>query len=115
MVIAHAEDDWEIPDSHSDVLFQAFLEPYLPDPLPLPTLGNVFSNEEWAELSERQQERKELRESIVKTTPIPKFGKVLEFTKEGRTVELVKTHIGSHDFVGLQEGLQDIIKRRFDF
>ena len=59
--------------------------------------------------------RKEKRGELVKHTPIPKFGSLDEFEADERQVVLVKTHAGSHDYLPLQEGLQDIIRKRFSF
>ncbi|RXW22876.1 hypothetical protein EST38_g2992 [Candolleomyces aberdarensis] len=115
VLIAHAENDWDIPSSHSDVLFQAYLEPYLPE-LVLPGLGpKVFSTDEWQKMLGQQQARKEKRGELVKHTPISKFGSIDEFEADRRQVVLVKTHAGSHDYLPLQEGLQDIIRKRFSF
>jgi abhydrolase domain-containing protein 12 len=41
------------------------------------------------------------------------FGRIDEFSEDGRKVVLVKTLAGGHDYLGLQEGLQDIIGRTF--
>ncbi|RXW22879.1 hypothetical protein EST38_g2991 [Candolleomyces aberdarensis] len=115
VLIAHAEDDWEIPSSHSDVLFQAYLEPYLPE-LVLPGLGpKVLSTDEWQKMLGQQQARKEKRGELVEHTPISKFGSIDEFEADRRQVVLVKTHAGSHDYLPLQEGLQDIIRKKFLF
>ena len=51
---------------------------------------------------------------MVHSKVIPRFGTVDEFSAGGRTVTLVKTHVGSHDFIAIQEGVQDIIKRQFE-
>jgi abhydrolase domain-containing protein 12 len=112
VIIAHAENDLEIPASHSDVLFQAFLEPHLPETKPL-TLGQMLSPEEWEDIQEVLQQRNSVRRGLVQSTTIPRFGRVDEFSADGRSVVLVKTLVGSHDFIGIQEGLQDIIKRKF--
>ncbi|TFK20593.1 alpha/beta-hydrolase [Coprinopsis marcescibilis] len=114
VLIAHAQNDLEIPDSNSDILFQAFLDPYLPD-APVPTLGKLLSPEEWSSFSEAIDARNTKRTEIVMSTTIPKFGRVDEFTADGRRVVLVKTLVGSHDFVTSQEGLQDIIRKKFGF
>ncbi|EAU85943.2 abhydrolase domain containing 12 [Coprinopsis cinerea okayama7 len=114
VLIAHAENDWEIPDSHSDILFQAFMEPYLPD-VSTPELGKMLSPSEWEEYSDTLQARLAKREALITSTPIPRFGRVDEFKQDGRTVLLVKSHVGSHNLVGIQEGLQDIIKKKFRF
>ncbi|KAF6757555.1 abhydrolase domain-containing 12 [Ephemerocybe angulata] len=113
VLIAHAEDDWDIPASHSDVLFQAYLEPHLPE-LAVPDFGpKLLSDEEWAKLTAQQVARKEKRATLVDHTDIHNFGSVDEFEADGQTVTLVKTHAGGHDYLPLQEGLQDIIRKKF--
>ncbi|KAF9046493.1 Alpha/Beta hydrolase protein [Panaeolus papilionaceus] len=113
VLIAHAEDDWDIPDSHSDILFQAFLEPHLPH---LDKFNALFpSSEEWNEFTVERDERDRKRKELVKSRSIPNFGRVDSFTADGRTVTLVKSHYGGHDYIVLQEGVVDIIGRTFGF
>ena len=56
---------------------------------------------------------------VLKTTEIDKFGRVDEFMGpengdgESRKLVLVKTLHGGHDYLGIQEGLVDIIGRVF--
>jgi abhydrolase domain-containing protein 12 len=111
VLIAHAEDDWDIPHSHSDVLFEAFLDPLLPN-MVIPQEPLSLTNDEWNDFTRRQKERSLKRKEIVETTVIPNFGTVSE-TRDGRSVTLVKTLVGAHDYIGEQEGLQDIIGRKF--
>ncbi|KAF8630969.1 hypothetical protein AX17_005325 [Amanita inopinata Kibby_2008] len=111
VLIAHAENDWEIPHTHADVLFQAFLEPFLPS-IPIPQKPLSLTTEEWSEMQKRQKERSQKRKEIVETSTIPNFGTVSEI-RTGRPVTLVKTLVGSHDYIGEQEGLQDIIGKKF--
>lgn len=114
VLIAHAEDDWDIPSSHSDVLFEAYLDPYLPR-LELPDFGpKVLSSEEWNEMAEQRRARKEKRAETIQHSDIRNFGSFDEFEADGRKVTLVKTHKGGHDYLPLQEGLQDIVKRKFN-
>ncbi|KAF8902339.1 Alpha/Beta hydrolase protein [Gymnopilus junonius] len=115
VLIAHAENDWDIPDSHSDALFQAFLDPHLP---PVDTPENPFSTtqEEWNVVTKQQAARTKKREEIVKSTTINRFGRVDEFVDAGhdRKIVLVKTLAGGHDYLGVQEGLVDIIGKNFE-
>ena len=55
------------------------------------------------------------RDETVKTTTIDRFGRVDEFWDAGndRQVVLVKTLAGGHDYLGVQEGLVDIIGQKF--
>lgn len=104
----------EIPASHSDILFDAYLAPHLPD-VTGPGIGpKVLTAEEWQSMTQKLKERKEKFKQIVEHTDIAKFGTIDEFRDHERRVVLVKTLAGSHDYLPLQEGLQDIIKAKFD-
>ena len=112
VLIAHAEDDWDIPDSHSDILFHAFLESQLP-PLDIPSDVLAMSKEDWEIVEDQQKARQNKRNEILKSTTFSNFGKMDEFSEDGRKVVLVKTLAGGHDYLAVQEGLQDIIGRTF--
>ncbi|KAF8967091.1 Alpha/Beta hydrolase protein [Flammula alnicola] len=112
VLIAHAKNDWDIPDSHSDILFHAFLEPHLP-PITLPATPFSASQEEWELLSRQQTARISKREEILKSTTLHNFGQMDEFSDGNRKVVLVKTLAGGHDYLGIQEGLVDIIGKTF--
>jgi len=72
-----------------------------------------MSVESWGKLVEQHRARREILEEKVRTTHIPKFGRIKEFADEKRKVVLVKTLFGAHDYVGIQEGLVDIIGKTF--
>lgn len=112
MLIAHAENDWDILHSHSDVLFQAFLERQLP-PLDIPFNVLAMSKEDWEIVEDQQKARQNKRNEILKSTTLANFGKMDEFFEDGRKIVLVKTLAGGHNHLGIQEGLQDIIRRTF--
>ncbi|KAF9485881.1 alpha/beta-hydrolase [Pholiota conissans] len=112
VLIAHAENDWDIPDSHSDVLFHAFLEPHLP-PLSLPTNPFSVTPEEWELISSQRHLRAAKRRDFVESYVLPNFGRVDSFAEGKRRVVLVKTLAGGHDYLGVQEGLVDIIGKTF--
>jgi abhydrolase domain-containing protein 12 len=112
VLIAHAENDWDIPDLHSDILFQAFLEPHLP-PVNHPDNPFTTTQEEWDVVVKQQTLRNSKRGEILKSTPLQNFGRIDEFTQDGRKVILVKTLAGGHDYLGIQEGLVDIIGKSF--
>jgi abhydrolase domain-containing protein 12 len=112
VLIAHAENDWDIPDSHSDILFQAFLERQLP-PLDIPSKVLSMSKEDWEIVEGQQKARQEKRNELLKSTTLLNFGRIDEFSEEGRKIVLVKTLAGGHNYLGAQEGLQDIIGRTF--
>ncbi|ESK91229.1 abhydrolase domain-containing protein 12 [Moniliophthora roreri MCA 2997] len=112
VLIAHAENDWDIPYTHSEALFNAFLEPLLPS-VKLPFNPAALSKEEWSVFTSQIQARNAKRDEIVTTTNFPHFGTVSEFTEGGRNIVFVKTLEGQHDYIGVQEGLQDIIGQKY--
>jgi abhydrolase domain-containing protein 12 len=113
VLIAHAENDRDIPDAHSDRLFQAFLEPHLPS---VNHPDNPFNTTqaEWDVVVKQQTLRNAKRGEILKSAHLQNFGRIDEFTQVGRKVVLVKTLAGGHDYLGVQEGLLDIIGKNFD-
>ncbi|KAJ7043834.1 Alpha/Beta hydrolase protein [Mycena alexandri] len=113
ILIAHAENDWEIPYTHSEALFDTFLDPLLPSSPSFPS--NTLSQDEWATFTEQFSKRKEAREEIVTTVELHNFGTVQECMESGRRVVLLKTLAGGHDYLGVQEGVQDVIGRTFGF
>ncbi|KAJ7242868.1 Alpha/Beta hydrolase protein [Mycena haematopus] len=115
VLIAHAENDWEIPYSHSQALFDAFLDPLLPATPQLPVNAAALGHEEWSVFMDRLAKRKDLREKIVTTVELRNFGTVHEFMESGRKVVFVHTLAGGHDYIGVQEGVHDIIGRTFGF
>lgn len=78
-----------------------------------PGLGVLLSAEEWAHLDSQLATRAEARSRIVKETEVDNFGTVQEFDEGGRQIVYVKTLHGKHDYIGVQEGLQDIIGRKY--
>ncbi|CAK5270210.1 unnamed protein product [Mycena citricolor] len=109
------ENDWDIPYTHSEALFTAFLDPHLPQMIALPPHLASLSQEQWSEFTSRAAERREAREALVSTTEIPKFGTLHKFNDGKRTVTHVQTLHGGHDYVGIQEGVSDIIGQTFGF
>jgi len=111
-VIAHATNDWDIPSTHSEVLFEDFLDKHLP-PLEMPSNPLGMSQAEWDKFTLQQGMRMKEWDQLVKHTDLRNFGSVDEFTADERKVVLVKTFAGGHDYVGVQEGVQDVIGRTF--
>ncbi|KAF5354199.1 hypothetical protein D9756_007001 [Leucocoprinus leucothites] len=115
VLLAHGENDWDIPHTHTSTLFDAFLDPYLPL---APSLSeNRFSSHSWDQYGVQQDLRAERRSTIVKTTSIAGFGTWEEFIDQktgGRRVAMLKTAAGNHD-IGRLEGVQDAIGEMFDF
>lgn len=114
-LIAHAQDDMEIPHAHAHTLIDRLLEPLLPAPtVQLPSApGAHLSTEEFLAFQKEQEERSAKRGAIVKTTQIPNFGMVEEFKGLQAPVVYVETFWGSHSHVGSQEGVQDQMARLF--
>jgi len=107
-------NDWDIPYSHSEVLFNAFLEPHLPS-IPLLPITLPISTDTWSQFEAKRQAHFARRKEIVTRTDMGNFGTVDRFEQEGRKIILVKTQAGNHDYLGVQEGLQDIIGKSFGF
>lgn len=59
--------------------------------------------------------RKERRDELVKQTKLEHFANIEEFTDGTRDVMFIKLAQGGHDYVGTQEGLQDIIGTKYGF
>ncbi|TFK40713.1 Alpha/Beta hydrolase protein [Crucibulum laeve] len=114
VVIAHAQNDWDIPYTHSEVLFNAFLAPYLPQ-VDSPMNPMSIKKDEWARISEQQRVRSVKHDALVTRTELPHFGSVEKFEADGRKVILVKALAGGHDYLGVQEGVQDAIGRALGF
>lgn len=70
---------------------------------------------EWKKISKQREARRVKLQELVETKHIDKFGKVDSFVDPTlpRKVALVKTLAGGHDYLGIQEGLVDIIGRFF--
>jgi len=119
VLIAHADNDWDIPSSHSSLLFDAFLAPYLP--LSPTTPENPLSQTDWDNYTLHENIRASKRSDIVSTMLIEGYG-VYEETNndfvrmEGleRKVALLRIESGGHD-IGRVEGVQDAIGRMFGF
>jgi len=111
VIIAHALDDWDIPYTHSEVIFDTFLKSHLPSIPPLPTALPIRT-ETWNLFETHRQAHFAKRKEIVTHIDMGNFGTIDEF-EEGRKIMLVKTKAGNHDYLGIQEGLQDIIGKTF--
>ncbi|KAG7088624.1 hypothetical protein E1B28_012597 [Marasmius oreades] len=112
VLIAHAVNDWDIPYTHSEVLFNAFLESHLPS-VELPSNPAALSKEQWSRFTNQITARNAKMDEIVDTTNFPYFGTVKRFSEGERDIVFVKTLEGSHDYIGVQEGLQDIVGRKY--
>ena len=111
------DNDKDIPVSHASMLFDAFLEPYLPAYPSLPE--NPLSRSEWDNYTNQDTLRTSRRKEVVTTTRIEGYGVLEEIQPsvaalEGRQVALLMTERGGHD-IGRVEGVQDAIGRMFGF
>ena len=120
LLLVHAENDWEIPSTHSETLFNALLEPMLP-PLPVPpSTPGGWSTEEWSAFADRQLTRSAKREKLVTRTSIPNFGTLESFHRSdggggggGSEVMFLKTLRGGHKRVGTIEAVHFTIRSVF--
>ena len=108
------EDDWDIPYTHSITLFERLLDPLLPPSPNLPDHPASWTLDEWSSFVAAQNERKSKRFEIVTRSNTTNFGYTETFQLEsGSPVTLLITHWGGHNNVGSQEGVQDVIRKRF--
>ncbi|KAL1719683.1 Alpha/Beta hydrolase protein [Schizophyllum commune] len=118
ILIAHSEDDPEIPLTHPESLFHAFLSPLLPPEVTLPSNPGSLSKDDWDKFTHDVTARRQAEKNLVITNEIRDFGVTSEFVDSDngdRRVMLVKTLAGGHDAVGLQEGVQDVMGKFFGF
>ena len=99
LLIVHAEDDWDIPFSHSVRLFASAL-PEVAEEIEDAAKAAGSAQGATRGLAERAIER---------------LGKLSTLERErGRgPVAHLQTFYGAHERVGLQEGVQDVIARTF--
>jgi abhydrolase domain-containing protein 12 len=110
IVIAHAENDWDIPPSHSDALFNALLAPHLP-PAPTPPKSGIDDEalREYEGVLRQYEDMAIKRATLVDRVIIEGFGVVEKF---GPHVS-IRSQFGGHNQIGLQEGVQDVLREVF--
>ena len=106
------ENDWDIPYSHSQVLFDAFLSPILPQVPSLPE--NPLSQADWQTYTDQTSLHSQKRDQLVSTTQVTGYGTLEQAQVQGRNVALLLTEAGGHD-IGRVEGVQETIGRMFGF
>lgn len=113
-LIAHSVNDMDIPDSHSDVLFNSILEPHLAEIKRPSVRGSEWKEADWEAFKVARAVRKEQREALVQTQDIQDLGILENATLPNRKVSLLKALKGGHDRIGIQEGVQDVMRIMFD-
>ncbi len=114
VLIAHSQDDMEIPYHHSRTLLDKLLDPHLPEAISLPASPDVLlTKEEYTAYLEAEKQRRAVRSGLVRKTELPTFGTIEEFDGTAGKVVYVETFWGKHNEVGLQEGVQDVIASTF--
>jgi hypothetical protein len=106
----------DIPVWHAKLLFDAFLEKYLP-PLPKITADMVEAStgREKGRFSTMLQERAVRRKELVTVKEMERVGRAEVFSKDRGDSKVVFLHTwwGAHD-VGLVEGVQDYMAEMFE-
>ncbi|KIJ60293.1 hypothetical protein HYDPIDRAFT_139443 [Hydnomerulius pinastri MD-312] len=115
VLIVHAEDDWDISYTHSDAIFDALIEPYLPPVDALPLDPGSWSTEQWSTYQKQMAIQREARASVLTRTHLPNFGMMDKLESSGETIVLLKTLTGSHNEVGTLEGTQEVMRNIFSF
>lgn len=113
VLIVHAEDDFDISHTHSDVLFDALIEPFLPSIDPPPRTPGSWTQEQWNMFQTQMATKQEAREQLLIRTDMPHFGVMDMFAASNATVVLLKTLTGAHNDVGALEGTQEVIRTLF--
>jgi abhydrolase domain-containing protein 12 len=116
-LIAHSQDDFDVPSSHSHTLVDKLLDPLLPKrTIELPDApGAQFPAEDLAAFTKEQKDRRTARSALVRKTEVPNFGIVEEFDgHKAPRVVYVEAFWGGHAQVGLQEGVQDEIAKLYN-
>ncbi|KAF8495779.1 alpha/beta-hydrolase [Russula emetica] len=116
LLIVHAEDDLDIPVWHAKVLFDAFLEKYLPSPPKITAeMVDASTGRAVGQFSTLLEERAMRRRELVTVREVERVGRAEVFSKDRGDNEVVFLHTwwGAHD-VGLVEGVQDYMAEMFD-
>ena len=110
----HAEDDFDIPSSHSADLFNTLLEPSLPpsalteEELRQPA---SITPHRWGVFQEVEALRRRVREGLVQIEEVEGFGRISRFKRNSNGAQAVHVESlwGGHDQVGRLEGVVDVI------
>lgn len=113
VLIVHAEDDFDISHTHSDALFDALIDPFLPSVDQLPQDPSSWTKEQWDVFQAQMATKQEAREGLLVRTDMPHFGVMDTFAASNETIVLLKTLTGAHNDVGALEGTQEVVRTLF--
>ncbi|KAF7981483.1 hypothetical protein HWV62_33533 [Athelia sp. TMB] len=103
LLLVHAENDWDVPATHSATIFDSLLEPLLPPISPPPLAASSWTETQWSEFYAAVSVRAKAREAIVREVNLPNVGTLSEFTQSNRgKVVMLKTDTGGHNGIGWQ-------------
>lgn len=111
----HALNDWDIPYTHSEALFNTVLDPLLPPIATPPLAASSWPKEQWDAFYSAQSARVKVRAELVRHTEIRNFGTVDAFKQGERKIMLLKTIEGGHNKIGSLEGIHEVIRSTFGF
>ncbi|KAF8513767.1 Alpha/Beta hydrolase protein [Gautieria morchelliformis] len=114
IVLIHADDDFDIPSSHSADLFNTLLEPWLPPPvLTREVLRQPvsISPEQWNEFRTGEALRRRVRNDIIQIDQVEQFGRISRFKRNDSETQVVyvESRWGGHNHVGRLEGVIDVV------
>ncbi|KAF9002489.1 Alpha/Beta hydrolase protein [Cyathus striatus] len=110
VLIAHAENDWDIPHLHASMLFQELVDTHT-SKATASLQSHFVDNAQEFYVSNATIESDE-DESHISRTVIEDFGTLDRFTENDKQVALLKSYSGGHD-IGRIEGVQDVIADLF--
>jgi abhydrolase domain-containing protein 12 len=113
VLIVHAEDDLDISHTHSDALFDALIDPFLPSVDPLPRDPGSWTKEQLNVSQTQMATKRVAREGLLVRTEMPHFGVMDTFAASNETIVLLKTLTGAHNDVGALEGTQEVMRTLF--
>ena len=110
ITIIHATDDWDIPVSHANVLFDALLESLLPA-YPFDQREMLLGKVPYSEVLQVISQRKARREEVITAKEIDGLGTIRSFAREEDKgdVVMLETTWGEHNGITEIEGVIDVI------
>lgn len=108
ILLAHSEDDFEIPYTHSQSLFDSILEPYLPPaPPPVPTDPSELSTFNWGVHKSSIDARTRMRKKLVNTVTIEGFGSVQRLRRFATPERMRNQIVKNNDEGGEELGIEN--------